>query len=458
MFSDENLINSTIDFESDFNEDKKDINIHDLLNTKITYKTKVMDIESVLNALKRGDYVLPKYQRKYVWEKQDAANLVLSLIKNIPIPPIYLYFDYYTGKYVVLDGQQRITTLFMYYNNIFYKSKNGRIRIDFKDISRELEKIDYYINKKDNPVEFLTKSEIDEVDLNIKNIYKNIEEKYGIAKSKFNLDLGELEKDITFSNFDEKAKRILRRKDLEVVFVQCENENSDKAYSEIFKLLNSAGKELSSQEIRNGVYYNNIIYDYLFKFNSENIAWRRIYGAESLIFKDVEYLLRFLALDKFSTYNKNLKKFDLNFKSAFSYSKIIDEYSGLFNRELLNNSLEISEKNNKIDIKKEIQAKEEIQKLSMFFDKFYDITKNTEIKGKNLLILEAMFIAFSKLDILNKSFEISYFETIEYIKNDEKVLKYTAQSTSSKGNVIDRIEEIISIIQGMNLNECKRNN
>ena len=81
------------EFDKIEEEDIKEVDINDLLNTKISYKSKVMDIESILNALKRGDYKLPKYQRKYVWEKQQAANLILSLIKNIPIPPLYLYYD-----------------------------------------------------------------------------------------------------------------------------------------------------------------------------------------------------------------------------------------------------------------------------------------------------------------------------------------------------------------------------
>lgn len=425
--------------EEDFIIDKKDININDLLDTKISYKSKVMDIESVLNALKRGDYVLPKYQRKYVWEKQQASNLVLSLIKNIPIPPIYLYFDYSTGKYVVLDGQQRITTLFMYYNNIFYKSKNGRHKIDFKDISRRLDEIQYFIDKKENPIEELTNEDVKNIDSKIKSIYRDIEKNYNILKATFNLELEEYEKDITFSNFDEKAKRILRRKDLEVVFVQCENANSDKAYSEIFKLLNSAGKELSSQEIRNGVYYNNVLYDYIYRINKNDIVWRKIYGAESLIFKDFEYLLRFLALDYFSIYDTLSNKFEIKYKGTFSYSNIIDEYSEKFNRNPDEETFSELDK----------QANLAISKLQMFFRKFNDITEKTKMTGKSLLILEAMFLSFSKLNLLEKDIEISYFQTVEKIKNDERVKPYIVQSTSSKGNVKDRVEQIISLIQGM---------
>ncbi|MBS6508640.1 MAG: DUF262 domain-containing protein [Paraclostridium bifermentans] len=433
--------------EDDIENDDKNINIEDLLNTKISYKTKVMDIESVLNALKRGDYILPKYQRKYVWEKAQASNLILSLIKNIPIPPLYLYYDNNTKKYVVLDGQQRITTVFMYYNDIFYKSRNGREKIDFRDVSRMLDEVEYLIDRKGFDQKDLTKEEIKRIDGKINSIYKEIESKYNISKTTFNLELGEYQKDITFSNFDEKAKRILRRKDLEVVFVECEDKKSDKAYSEIFKLLNSAGKELSSQEIRNGVYYNNILYDKIYELNKSNTVWRKIYGAESLICKDFEYLLRFLALDYYSKYNERMNKFEIEFNKAFSYSNIIDSYSEKFNRGL-----------HEDDSDKIEEAKRAVEKLDLFFDRFNDIDKNTKMTGKNLLILESMFLAFSKLNLLYTNIKISYFEWVDQLKNDEKVKLYIAQSTSSKGNVQSRVNEIILLMQGMFEYECKRYN
>lgn len=424
--------------DTSIEDDEKELNVDDLLNTKISYKAKVMDIESVLNALKRGDYILPKYQRKYVWEKYQASNLVLSLIKNIPIPPLYLYYDNKTAKYVVLDGQQRITTLFMYYNDIFYKSKSGREKIDFKDISKNLDEINYLLEKKEFIKADSPNRESKEIDGKVKCIYKYIEKKYNISKSTFNLELEEDQKDITFSNFDDKAKRILRRKDLEVVFVQCDDKNSDKAYSEIFKLLNSAGKELSSQEIRNGVFYNNALYDKVYELNKNNVVWRKIYGVESLICKDIEYLLRFLALDYYSKYDSNNScEFIIDYHKTFSYSNTIDAYSEIFNRKFNDkNSNEIESKAEKV-----------ANKLEKFFEKFIDIDESVKITGKNLLILEAMFLAFSKLNLLDSNLKISYFEWVEMLKNDKSVKRYILQSTSSKGNVQNRINEIISIIK-----------
>ncbi len=42
-------------------------------------------VESVNDNL----YVIPKYQRKYRWGRQQVVGLVESLLRGLPIPPIY---------------------------------------------------------------------------------------------------------------------------------------------------------------------------------------------------------------------------------------------------------------------------------------------------------------------------------------------------------------------------------
>lgn len=414
-------------------EDTKEIDIDNLLNTQITYKSKAMDIESILNALKRGDYKLPKYQRKYVWEKSDACKLILSLIKNIPIPPLYLYFDN-DGKYVVLDGQQRITTIFMYYNNLFYSSsKADRTRLDFKEISDLLEEIEF--NERTLKLNKLSKKETKSYNLEITNLYKNLKKKYNLSKTDYKLTINENnEKNITFESFNEKSKRILRRKDLEVVFVECNDKNSDIVYSEIFKLLNSAGKNLSSQEIRNGIFYNNVLYDQLYEFNNKNHDWKKLYGAKSRTYKDMEYLIRFLALDYYSSYDNISKKFTITYDKNFSYSNIIDSYSLRFNRNKPN------------DIEKIKLVKQELNKLTSFVNKFAIAENKTQLKGKYLLIIESIFVAFSKLNLLD-NFHGDLYTLLNKIKSDEEVQKYSIQATASKTNVESRINKVIKIIR-----------
>lgn len=416
--------------ENDIYEgDAKEIQVENLLNTKIMYKSKAMDIETVLNNLRRGDYVLPKYQRKFVWDKSDVSNLILSLIKNIPVPPIYLYYNNIDGKYVILDGQQRITSLFMYYKNIFYKSGSQRIRLNFKDVSNIMDEIENLYGK-----EICTEEDV----VNIDKAYEKLRENYNIVKSSFEIS----SKDITFGNFGEEAKRVLRRKDLDIVFVQCEDKNPNKVYTEIFKLLNSAGKELSNQEIRNGVYSDNLLYEKLDVFNENCAKWRNIYG-NSLVAKDFEYLLRFLALDRFSSYTDG--KIKISYNRNYSLSNVIDSYSDLFNRKYYINEDEEHKKN--VDLANqqiEDYAKLEVKKLENFFAQIENC-ENDNIPGGKILILEAFFIAFSKFNLINSSYKIDFMKNIASL--DLRTDFGIGSSTSNKGNVEKRLNRALEYVK-----------
>ena len=54
----------------------------------------------------------PKFQRRARWSKSQQSKLIDSIVKNIPIPPVYLAEiegDY--GTYEVIDGKQRLTAI-----------------------------------------------------------------------------------------------------------------------------------------------------------------------------------------------------------------------------------------------------------------------------------------------------------------------------------------------------------
>jgi uncharacterized protein with ParB-like and HNH nuclease domain len=78
----------------------------------------------------------PEYQRRLVWDKTKMSLFIESLLMNIPIPPIFLYeYDY--GRYEVMDGQQRLSTIMYFYENQFqlkglehWKELNGRTYAD----------------------------------------------------------------------------------------------------------------------------------------------------------------------------------------------------------------------------------------------------------------------------------------------------------------------------------------
>lgn len=130
-----------------------------------------MKIGELLSDIKNQDLVLPEFQREYVWTKKKAKQLFVSLLKNYPIGGLLFWKtdtppdlknisdkpDNFGTTQVILDGQQRLTTLYMlimdaippYYNEV-------DIQTDPRGLYFNLESGDlqYYqaMRMKDNPL------------------------------------------------------------------------------------------------------------------------------------------------------------------------------------------------------------------------------------------------------------------------------------------------------------------
>jgi len=86
-----------------------------------------MKIRQILDKIDENQLFVPAFQREYVWKRQDAKNLISSLIKDYPTgtmltwetnnPPelkgSHKYLESQGSVKIILDGQQRITTLYM---------------------------------------------------------------------------------------------------------------------------------------------------------------------------------------------------------------------------------------------------------------------------------------------------------------------------------------------------------
>ncbi len=65
----------------------------------------------------RGSLILdPPWQRQYVWNQSQASKLIESFLVGIPVPVIYLAKDE-KANYEVIDGQQRLQSVFDFLNN-----------------------------------------------------------------------------------------------------------------------------------------------------------------------------------------------------------------------------------------------------------------------------------------------------------------------------------------------------
>lgn len=60
----------------------------------------------------------PDFQREEVWDPKQRSELIESILMGIPLPLIYVKEDN-NGVYIIVDGRQRLTTLFDFMNDKF---------------------------------------------------------------------------------------------------------------------------------------------------------------------------------------------------------------------------------------------------------------------------------------------------------------------------------------------------
>lgn len=97
------------------------------------------EIISLIDHLKKKRIYIPDYQRKFVWKRPKSSKLVESVLLGFPIPPIYLSQDS-DGKRQVVDGQQRLVSLQMFYDsefNLQLDKKNKWNKEYFNSLSEE---------------------------------------------------------------------------------------------------------------------------------------------------------------------------------------------------------------------------------------------------------------------------------------------------------------------------------
>ena len=81
---------------------------------KIRIHTKHYSLRQMVDMIAMGDIDLaPDFQRNYVWNSRQRWGLIESLLLGIPLPSFYFNEDA-TGRLQVVDGVQRLTTIFRY--------------------------------------------------------------------------------------------------------------------------------------------------------------------------------------------------------------------------------------------------------------------------------------------------------------------------------------------------------
>ncbi|WP_039658534.1 DUF262 domain-containing protein [Clostridium tyrobutyricum] len=154
----------------------------------------------------------PDYQRLFRWSDSQQSDFIESILLGYPIPPIFVYQST-TGKWEVVDGVQRLSTIYRF-TGILNK----------KDTEKKTEKKD---PKKE-----------DTLTLKTGTILKNIN---GVKWES---------KDEQQKSLDPSTRLDFRRSALNIIVILDKNVEQNTTY-EVFRRLNTGGSKLSYQEIRN---------------------------------------------------------------------------------------------------------------------------------------------------------------------------------------------------------------
>ncbi len=216
-----------------------------------------MKIRQIIDKIDENQLFVPAFQREYVWKRNDAKNLISSLIKDYPTgtmltwetnnPPElkgkYKYEENKGAVKIILDGQQRITTLYMLMKGEippYYTEKEIENDIRNLYVNVETLELEYYKVKmmENNPLW-----------VNITDIFKGLIRERDITDDLEKLNNGERlprERETIISNNIISIKRIEDRDFLEqIIPVKA----TIKEAIDIFYIVNASGVNLTDAEL-----------------------------------------------------------------------------------------------------------------------------------------------------------------------------------------------------------------
>lgn len=108
------------DTEDDEEDDSlKNLHNYQLEKDRIELSDERFSAFELIRNIKRDRIILdPDFQRNFVWNSKNKSEFIESIIMDFPLPLFFLN-ETADGKWVVIDGRQRITTLKTFFDNEF---------------------------------------------------------------------------------------------------------------------------------------------------------------------------------------------------------------------------------------------------------------------------------------------------------------------------------------------------
>lgn len=213
-----------------------------------------LSFRELITMFESGELIKPEIQRNYVWDKLEASRFIESLLLGLPVPSIFLAKK--ADQKLIVDGFQRVMTVYDYVKGIF---------------------------SNDNSVFKLSNTE----------------------------KINQLWRGKTFSQLNEsEQRRILSTTIHAIIFVDKKTDKTNSILYQVFERINSSGRTLTPQEIRNCIYqgeFNKL----LIKLNNLS-EWRSLYNLEKdPRMLDIEFILRFFTLSNNELLRKEVNQISL---------------------------------------------------------------------------------------------------------------------------------------------------
>lgn len=204
----------------------------------------------LIHKYNKSEIIKPELQRKYVWTIKEASRFIDSVLLGLPIPGIFLS-KREDERLLIIDGYQRIMTMHDFIQGYFSDTKKPFVLSNNKQINEKWRKKSYA--------------------------------------------------DLT----DHEKRKIDNTMIHAVVFMQKYPKNDTGMY-QIFERINTTGKVLKPQEIRNCVSYGS--FNNLLISMNENKNWRKLLDQPipDSRMSDIELILRFFTI--LEIYNNAINK------------------------------------------------------------------------------------------------------------------------------------------------------
>ena len=198
--------------------------------------------------------IQPYFQRNFVWKNDAQTRFIDSLVKGLPIPNLCIVEDSKTEEWIVIDGQQRISTILKFLGDDKWKLK-------------KLDDIDPNISGK----------KISNVKNDTPSLYKRVENTV-----------------------------------IPVTIIRCDFslQSQKENLFNVFHRLNTGGQKLNHQEIRNCIYGVN--FNKLLREIAKSDDWKKVIREtnDNDRLESEEMVLRIFAfIDKLDDYKEPLSKF-----------------------------------------------------------------------------------------------------------------------------------------------------